>query len=334
MVKIEDINYFNCVMNKLKKGFKTTFFSFLAAVFTFAVLFIYFAESAYARQAKNVSSSSQAVRSVSDYGGGLDFGYGYKDMTEARKRPFAKSGAVRYKSSYASGNNSLHAHLASAIVLFCTFVIISIMGIIHYLNIKSSTKGEPNSSLSTVSTSSFNLSSISVKSSLLVPDALVTSISALPSPAGASGLTGGAKQSETGAQDLYRLYERVKEVFKCVQRSWSERELSIAEKYMSRRFFYRQQRRIEDITSKGERNIIANVEILDVKIIEIKNDDVSGAGYMKALIKFSMIDYTINESGGSVVKGDEYVPVESAEVWSFVCVDNGWLVDELLPALS
>ncbi len=333
-VKIEDINHFNCVINKLKKGFKTTFFSFLAAAFIFAVLFIYFTQSAYARQAKSVSSSSQAVHSVSDYGGGLDFGYGYKDKTEARKRPFAKSGAARYKSSYASGNNSLHAHLASAIILFCTFVIISIMGIVHYLNIKLSTKNRLNSSLTTVSASSFNLSPISVTSSLLVPDASFSSVSALSSPAGASGLTSGAKQSEIGTQDLYRLYERVKEVFKCVQRSWSERELSSAEKYMSRRFFYRQQRRIEDITAKGERNIIANVEIIDVKIIEIKNDDVSGAGYMKALIKFSMIDYTVNESGGSVVKGDEYVPVEYAEVWSFVCVDNGWVVDELLSALS
>jgi predicted lipid-binding transport protein (Tim44 family) len=332
IVKIKDTGCFNHPANVINKGFKTSLFTFLAAVFTVAAFFIYFKESVYARQAKSVSSSSQAVRSASDYGGGLDFGYGYRDMTEAKKRSFTKtgdSGAVRYKSSYARGYNLSYARLASAIVIFCTFIIISIIGIIHYLNIKSSTKGEYNSASPLSPASYLNLSTVSVRSSVSGPDTSISSVSASSLPAASSGPDGRANPDEAGAHDLYRLYERVKEVFKRVQQSWGERDLSRAEKYMSRRFFYWQQRRMEDITAEGERNIITNVEIIDVKIMEIKSGGDSGAGYMKALVKFSMIDYTIKEPGGSVVRGDEYVPAESSEVWSFVSGDSGWVVDEI-----
>lgn len=335
-IKSADMSYLNCVMYKIKNRFINTLFSFLAAVFAVAAFFIYFTEFAYARQAKSISSSPQAVRSSSDYGGGLDFGYGYKDMTEAKRRPFAKpqaSGVSRYKSSYAGAGNSLRTHLASAIVLFCTFIIISVIGFVHYLRIKSSNKSEFDSSSLPAAVSSFNLSAGSDFLSISRPDGSVSSAAASSSQAFSGTPIGGAKLHETGEHDLYRLYERVKEVFKLVQRSWSERDLSAAEKYMSRRFFYGQQRRLEDMTAKGERDIITNIEIIDVKIIEIKSGAGNDAGYMKALIKFSMINYTINESGGSVVRGDEYVPVESSELWSFVHGDNGWLVDELFSSM-
>ncbi|HOD41184.1 MAG TPA: TIM44-like domain-containing protein, partial [Candidatus Wallbacteria bacterium] len=142
---------------------------------------------------------------------------------------------------------------------------------------------------------------------------------------------------EAPRNDLYELKERVKEVFMRVQEAWSEREPSYAESYVSQRLFYKHQRQIEDMLHKQEKNILKNINIIDVKIVEVAGggnglepDGYGGGGRMKTIIRASMIDYVIDENTGRIVDGDEYAPDEFCEQWNFVYEDDGWIADEII----
>ena len=301
-----DIASFNHQTVEIKKALR--FSLFLLSAFLPAVIFLlplYFNEIACAGQVKAVSIALSGISQISNHDGKVNFIHGRKDLTQTQKRSLTKAGgskSAKHSLTNKGGRSLVSARLTPAVVLFCALIIVSILSAVYYLNIKTGS-----------STKSF----YSCASSLPIDPSISQS---------------GAHAMEIGGHDLCRLRERVKEVFERVQQSWCERELSRAENYMSRRFFYRQHRRLEELISAGERNMITNIEIIDVKILGIKNGGDSGAEYMKALIKFSMIDYTVNESSGLAVRGDEYIPAESSEAWIFVSADNGWIVDEVTAA--
>jgi predicted lipid-binding transport protein (Tim44 family) len=156
---------------------------------------------------------------------------------------------------------------------------------------------------------------------------------------------GGAREADR--PDLYELKERVKEVFMHIQESWSEREASYAEDYSSQGLYFKHRSQIEDMINAGEKNILNNIRIIDVKILEASGGgesaygglepgtgyggDYSASGRMKALIRASMIDYVINEDTGRVVDGDDCVPDEFCEQWNFIYNENGWVADEIIP---
>lgn len=304
----------------------------LAAAALLLLYSLYPAGDAEARAGRSGGSSSRSYRSSSSYSSSRSYSSSSRHSSYGG---YSSSYRRSYPSSYGGGYYSRSGHFTSAIILFVTFIVIAVIGALHYL-----TSGRGGRPLFDISPSSGGVFG-----------------GGRPYGAGAGcggyggGLAGAAASFIAGAQDvdrpdLYELKERVKEVFMRIQDAWTERDISYADGYASQRFYYEKSSEIDDMLARGERNILKNIRIIDVRIVEASGGggpvdgglepgtgyggDYSSSGRMKALIRASMIDYAVDEGSGRVIKGDEFVPDEFCEQWNFIYNENGWVADEIV----
>ncbi len=329
--------YFNDYRVSLQKHISPIFI--LIVIFAF----LYFNGASDARPDKKIQRSAE--RSISSYGGGLDYGYEDNNIENSGiqnnfTKKYSAGKKKRYASSYARGHTTLHAHLTSAIVIFCTFIIVAMIGAIHFINIKKMNESNAITALKTSNGSLCAEYAVSSQTTHFTNENYVNKNNDHNRPfiiqnplKPLSSLIPDKKiddnYKDINHPDLNSIKKRIDECFKKLMQISNCGELMSGEQYMSRRLFYKLQKFLEDCAYSQEKNVIENIKIEDIKIIEIQYEKCEGEGAMKAFIKYSALDYTINECDISIIKGGEYLPVKTCAIWSFVLTEKGWAADEI-----
>jgi len=103
----------------------------------------------------------------------------------------------------------------------------------------------------------------------------------------------------------------------------------LARGYVSRRLYDKHKQQTDQMLRDHEKNILKNVNLIAAKIVEAIDYTDNAKDMFWVYIKGSMVDYTVREPGGEVIKGN---PDESAvftERWKFTREDGRWVLDEI-----
>jgi|GEM_PF-4367290 len=295
--------------------------NFFKLIFFFALLLMqlwlsgaFFLTSAEARAGSTSGSYSGGYRASSSYSSGYS---SYSNRYASRTN--TSSSRHLYPSTYGRGYRGAGSIFVSGMILLATFAIILVINLISSIFNGNNSSGGLNYSSST---------------------GRVSPSGAFPNThSGLKTNSFGSNIDDISRPDLYELKERVRLVFFQLQKAWSERNQFIAENYMSQRLFYEHKRATDEMIKNGERNILKNINIIDIKIIDFSDacDSLEpgpaqcNAASMKARIRASMIDYRI-DANGEITAGDEYTPDECVETWVFIMGPSGFVADEIIPS--
>lgn len=137
------------------------------------------------------------------------------------------------------------------------------------------------------------------------------------------------KASKDPAWNLDELKSRIEYVFFKVQEAWTERDQTIAKNCMSLRLFMKHKLQTDRMLKDGTRNVLEAANLSKVTIVEAADFRDNAKDRLWAYVEGSMIDYTIREDTGAVIKGKTNKPEYFTELWKFVRAEHGWILDEI-----
>ncbi len=125
------------------------------------------------------------------------------------------------------------------------------------------------------------------------------------------------------------LKQRIEECFFKVQEAWTERNQDLARGYISRRLYDKHKAQTDLMIKDGEKNILKNINLIEAKIVEAIDYTDNSKDLFRVYIKGSMIDYTVTDPGGEVIKGKPEETGKFTELWKFTREDGRWVLDEI-----
>jgi predicted lipid-binding transport protein (Tim44 family) len=133
-----------------------------------------------------------------------------------------------------------------------------------------------------------------------------------PSPS-ASGFDF-VKQSEPDFNPE-KFKEIAQDVFFKVQAAWMRRDTSSVQGLIGQQLKTEYDAQFADLKQKGLINRLENIAVRSIEIVDagMEGQEV----YIKVLFTANLLDYTVEESSGKVVKGDSTEPVKFEEFWTF-----------------
>jgi predicted lipid-binding transport protein (Tim44 family) len=115
--------------------------------------------------------------------------------------------------------------------------------------------------------------------------------------------------------DPNKFKEIAQDVFFKVQAAWMRRDTSSVQGLLGQQLKAEYDAHFADMKRQG---LINRLENIAVRSIEIAETGVAGQEiYITALFTANLLDYTVEESSGKVVQGDNTAPVKFEEFWTF-----------------
>lgn len=107
--------------------------------------------------------------------------------------------------------------------------------------------------------------------------------------------------------DIGHIKPRIEEAYFKIQQAWRDRDQDIAKDYMSNRLYMKHKLQTDDMLKRGIKNVMENINLKEATIVEVMDykDDSKDAFW--ALIKGSMVDYTIVEKSGELIDGEKKI---------------------------
>jgi len=138
--------------------------------------------------------------------------------------------------------------------------------------------------------------------------------SAPPFPAPSANGFDVVKQSEPDF-DPEKFKEIAQDVFFKVQAAWMRRDTSSVQGLIGQQLKTEYDTQFADLKQKGLINRLENIAVRSIEIVDagMEGQEV----YIKVLFTANLLDYTVEESSGKVVKGDSTEPVKFEEFWTF-----------------
>lgn len=133
--------------------------------------------------------------------------------------------------------------------------------------------------------------------------------------------------------ELDAMKARVEDVYFNVQDAWTQRDQHIAKSHVSKKLFDNHHRQLREMKAKDRRNVLENVQLLNSKIVQIRDSEDDAKDQFWALIEGSMIDYTINTVSGDLTSGEKKQK-SFTELWLFVRDEQTWVLDEIVPHVA
>lgn len=125
------------------------------------------------------------------------------------------------------------------------------------------------------------------------------------------------------------LKDRISFVYFKVQEAWMARDQRIARDCLSDKLFQDHQRQTDLMKQNGTTNVLEDIHLARARIVEVLDFDDNSKDQFRVHIAGSMIDYTINDRTGEVVRGKKDKSESFKELWKFVRADHGWVLDEI-----
>jgi predicted lipid-binding transport protein (Tim44 family) len=117
-----------------------------------------------------------------------------------------------------------------------------------------------------------------------------------------------------GAFDETRFREQVTDLFFKVQSAWGNRDLGIAAGVLTEEMRSALQGDVNELKSKRQINRIENIAVRNVELTEAWQE--SGQDFITVLFTANVLDYTVDETSGSLVAGSKTDPVKFEEFWT------------------
>jgi predicted lipid-binding transport protein (Tim44 family) len=122
------------------------------------------------------------------------------------------------------------------------------------------------------------------------------------------------KQSEPDF-DPEKFKEIAQDVFFKIQAAWMRRDTSLVAGLIGQQLKTEYETQFAEMKQKGLINRLENIAVRSIEIVDagMEGQEV----YIKILFTANLLDYTVEESTGKVVKGDNTEPVKFEEYWTF-----------------
>ncbi len=122
------------------------------------------------------------------------------------------------------------------------------------------------------------------------------------------------KQSEPDF-DPERFKEIAQDVFFAVQAAWMRRDTSTVAGLLGEQLKSEYDAQFEVLKEKGHINRMENIAVRNIEIVDagVEGQEV----FIKVLFTANLLDYTVEEASGKVIKGDATQPVKFEEYWTF-----------------
>jgi predicted lipid-binding transport protein (Tim44 family) len=109
--------------------------------------------------------------------------------------------------------------------------------------------------------------------------------------------------------------EFAQDVFFTVQAAWARRDISVMTQYLGHDLLKEYEGHFEDLRKRGEVNRLENIAVRKVEIED--SGEMGDEEFVIVRFTANLLDYTVDESTGKVVKGDPAEPVKFDEKWAF-----------------
>jgi predicted lipid-binding transport protein (Tim44 family) len=115
--------------------------------------------------------------------------------------------------------------------------------------------------------------------------------------------------------DPEKFKEIAQDVFFKVQAAWMRRDTSSVQGLIGQELKIEYDAQFAELKQKGLINRLENIAVRSIEIVDagMEGQEV----YIKVLFTANLLDYTVEESSGKVVKGDSTEPVKFEEFWTF-----------------
>ncbi|MEI6213359.1 MAG: Tim44 domain-containing protein [Desulfuromonadales bacterium] len=115
--------------------------------------------------------------------------------------------------------------------------------------------------------------------------------------------------------DEQRFCDQVMDTFFKIQSTWMNRDLSPAGSLLTHEVKRSFQDDIDKLLREKRTNRLENIAVRKVEIVEAWQE--SGQDYLTTLIYANLLDYTTDDTTGTVVEGSKTEPVKFEEYWTF-----------------
>lgn len=109
--------------------------------------------------------------------------------------------------------------------------------------------------------------------------------------------------------------EVAQDVFFQVQAGWTRRDIASYRHLLDASLAQEYAEHFTEMRRKGHVNKLENIAVRGVELVDAGRD--GNEEFVSLLFRANLLDYTIDESAGSVVEGDMTTPVKFAEKWTW-----------------
>jgi predicted lipid-binding transport protein (Tim44 family) len=122
------------------------------------------------------------------------------------------------------------------------------------------------------------------------------------------------KQSEPDF-DPEKFKQLAQDIFFKVQAAWMRRDTSSVQGLIGIQLKAEYDAQFADLKQKGLINRLENIAVRSIEIVDMGQE--GQELYINVLFTANLLDYTVEESSGRVVQGDDTDPVKFEEIWTF-----------------
>jgi predicted lipid-binding transport protein (Tim44 family) len=115
--------------------------------------------------------------------------------------------------------------------------------------------------------------------------------------------------------DESRFKDTTMDIFFKIQGAWTARELSPASNLLTEEMKRIFQQDIDKLLQERKINRLENIAVRKAEIVESWQE--TGQDYIRVLFTANLLDYTVEESTGTVIAGSKTDPVKFEECWTF-----------------
>jgi hypothetical protein len=126
------------------------------------------------------------------------------------------------------------------------------------------------------------------------------------------------------------LHQRIREVYLKVQEAWTKRDQEIARDCMSAQLFELHKTQTDAMIARHETNVLEAIELAQATIVGVANYGQPGFDSFWVYIEGSMIDYTVSDRTGHIIKGDNQKSQAFHELWKFARGEKDWVLAEIV----
>jgi hypothetical protein len=120
-----------------------------------------------------------------------------------------------------------------------------------------------------------------------------------------------------------------RKTFMRIQDAWEARDINRVKDIITPELYTKYDSMLVDMENKGERNIIKNIVISELRIISCEDYLDDSKDRYVAHIKGSLLDYTIHEPSKEIVKNPYRTREDFTDTYHFVRSNNKWLLEHI-----
>lgn len=129
--------------------------------------------------------------------------------------------------------------------------------------------------------------------------------------------------------DIKLMRSHSKDIFLRMQKAWMNRDIASVKSRITNDLYEDYGRQLQVMKENYEKNIIKDINITEINIISCEDYHDNSRDTFVAYIKGTILDYTINEKTGYVIKNENKEPEEFVDTYHFVRSNNRWLLNEI-----